>query len=1118
MNVKYYIELFTLNNIILYGYAATTYIPEFDWSIKRLKVKNKININKYTCIIGKVEFEEFKINLKKDTLYLKNNKIDAGLKEVNRILKISEKNSIHIKDDVIHDLSYKTILWSLNKNDLLVRINNVFKNDDFNANIENIDLILKKEVSFGLKRNIEKLGNFEIYDLIEKGTFFSYVSNESIVVEKAIKFEDDVIVNMTYWNDEEVYANKIYILNKSSNKIVVKPDCDVDRIRVVIWNMRSGDILYFDDNYLMGTLHMSTDIIVSQNTVEDQWSTKMKKSSSIFMDRIEELNNVSNYIEETRVCGPEKSKIDRAKEEASEIQKSLKFRRRQKGCFIDKGDNQESEITSLEKIKEYIEYDGVIKCTILDPFFSIFSASKLLSRIEKTNFQLEVIFSLCNEDPDTGGKDDNIITKYKEFINKNRNVLHGNLRLINILSGSKQAFHDRYLIREFKDGHKDGFLLSNSINSMGQFYPFVVAPFEKGVLDGVINYIERIKNNQKYNIEILYDSKEFIKNDLNSKKNCKDEMEIINLYKSVSKLNRTKLDIFEQDFNEERLMNFKKILVDNKKEICEFFMEECCNENLKAFKAISLLMYISNEITEEITNNFERYNLSTEKIQEYIQVILGNDSMSEKNTTYLSLKQKLERLCNNNPITMQDYISVNNVFNHSISSYQVCNKFALSLVELLRKVAPEKLLRLIVDIKSPLVYTEFIFYLYTHWNESIFKELLKCKVTSFKELGFCYAYRHIKELNDEEKIEKINKIISIIDLSEKTEFLAFVLAMISQEYDSEKSDKIKKYILKELIDNLHENSNMKRVLFLINTNNKKTIFNLYDILMKITNNNLQIEICREIIRLVKDEYSNKHRTFGNINEISKALWIGANSKLLLKNSILTAKDLSEDLINNNYRILGNPYLNEIDYEKWNEASVNFIINYIYKSYLIDQYEGDDKVFLLNSIIDELYIGMIGLSQIHNESSIIGFMLIIYILAEWVRLGYVDKEKKNKIYNVSPDWVKFILLLNETTFNKNELCKLIENNYTFDNSTYCNGEFIITGTLGEYIVLKEITEEDSQVKKEIKKLREKFINKYLDSSSYKEYLDLLVSGEDINNIEWKERGFGFSRIQELKSTK
>jgi len=101
------------------------------------------------------------------------------------------------------------------------------------------------------------------------------------------------------------------------------------------------------------------------------------------------------------------------------------------------------------------------------------SASKLLGRIATTGVELNVITALTSSDPDSGEKNADVKEQCKTFMNQYRNILHPNLIVQNVLHGKKQAFHDRFIIRYFDDGHIDGFLICNSLNTAGQSYPYV---------------------------------------------------------------------------------------------------------------------------------------------------------------------------------------------------------------------------------------------------------------------------------------------------------------------------------------------------------------------------------------------------------------------------------------------------------------------------------------------------------------------------------------------------------------------------------------------------------------------------------------------------------------------
>ena len=151
---------------------------------------------------------------------------------------------------------------------------------------------------------------------------------------------------------------------------------------------------------------------------------------------------------------------------------------------------------------------------LADPYFSVSAAEKLLTRIPRTNLQLDIITCLGMTDPDTGKASD-ICKEYEKFLFSNAKLLHGRLSVRNLRRGNKPVFHDRYLLRFHNDQHIDGFLLSNSLNKMGQNYPFVIAPLEHEVALEVCEYLtqmfdaklqEKKPPKERIICDVLYDS------------------------------------------------------------------------------------------------------------------------------------------------------------------------------------------------------------------------------------------------------------------------------------------------------------------------------------------------------------------------------------------------------------------------------------------------------------------------------------------------------------------------------------------------------------------------------------------------------------------------------------
>lgn len=71
------------------------------------------------------------------------------------------------------------------------------------------------------------------------------------------------------------------------------------------------------------------------------------------------------------------------------------------GSFIP-NTGKDGEIDSFLKIREYLEESTVDRVILADPYFSVQAAEKLLTRIPRTNLQLDIVTCLGMTDPDTG--------------------------------------------------------------------------------------------------------------------------------------------------------------------------------------------------------------------------------------------------------------------------------------------------------------------------------------------------------------------------------------------------------------------------------------------------------------------------------------------------------------------------------------------------------------------------------------------------------------------------------------------------------------------------------------------------------------------------------------------
>ena len=83
------------------------------------------------------------------------------------------------------------------------------------------------------------------------------------------------------------------------------------------------------------------------------------------------------------------------------------------GAFIP-NTGKDGEIDSFLKIRKYLADSTVDRVILADPYFSVSAAEKLLTRIPRTNLQLDIITCLGMTDPDTGKASD-LCKEYEKF-------------------------------------------------------------------------------------------------------------------------------------------------------------------------------------------------------------------------------------------------------------------------------------------------------------------------------------------------------------------------------------------------------------------------------------------------------------------------------------------------------------------------------------------------------------------------------------------------------------------------------------------------------------------------------------------------------------------------------
>lgn len=502
---NFFVKLLMLSNadndfMLLYGFCVPTNQAPYPWRYRDVK-KTKQSI--WSSIMTLEDTENFISSL---TLHYKitlGNKVFESPILVKRPTVLSYDGQNKANGPV--SKACKVLeYWNVHKKDLFQKIQSSFcvNGKELYRQIQKLLIWIREECGIDFSKNGMRIGNFEVYDYaLLEDIFDIEIHKESGLKQTTIlkkdSFAKDLIVNCTAEHRGRMILNQAKFFSKQKQSLNFFSNEPMSRVIIQAWDQESNELVFFKDITLMMGVSFKMNIGSTPYQIRDPWSDKLFKSASNHSDIIkEQIETVSKstYEHSLAINSDTSNTIDIAIEDGRTLFQGYQ-QMQNKGAFIQKN-QKDGEINSFIKIREYIEQSSVKRVIIADPYFSVESAQKLLTRIPRTDLQLDIITSLADTNPDTNNKTD-ICNQYRKFLNDKAGILHNNLSIRNLKRGKEPVFHDRYLIRFFDDGKIDGFLLSNSLNSMGQFYPFVVAPMDKEVCYEVCDYLDFICDIEK---------------------------------------------------------------------------------------------------------------------------------------------------------------------------------------------------------------------------------------------------------------------------------------------------------------------------------------------------------------------------------------------------------------------------------------------------------------------------------------------------------------------------------------------------------------------------------------------------------------------------------------------
>ena len=401
----------------------------------------------------------------------------------------------------ISEFCYLSEFWNREKHSLLSEIQNEFSADGRTRYEQTLELLEWAKCNCGIDFCIagRRFGNYEVYYRTPENSSFEIDIHKDqglrvTTIRKCKDFAEDIIVNCIGKYKDYVICNQTQVWPANKKEICFEADEPMTSVVVHAWNVATGNLIVSQSIALMMGLSIISSWGSTPYQIGDSWTNKLlhsaAKSSELIRTQLMKVQRITTD-RAISIRSEHESVLDEAMENGYSLFKDYQ-EKKETGAFISNTPTT-GEIDSFLQVRAYIEQSSVCKAVIADPYFSARAAEKLLTRIQRTDLELEIITSLGSLDPDTNLKS-NVCEETRAFLQRTAPLLHNNLVVRNLTRGEKGVFHDRYLIRYHKDGTIDGFLLSNSLNSMAQKFPLVIAPLEHRVCMEVCEYLNSLSD------------------------------------------------------------------------------------------------------------------------------------------------------------------------------------------------------------------------------------------------------------------------------------------------------------------------------------------------------------------------------------------------------------------------------------------------------------------------------------------------------------------------------------------------------------------------------------------------------------------------------------------------
>ncbi len=708
------------NFVLIYGFSSVTRQETRPW---RMEQKGKSRHVLCRAILCKEDAEKFFRCLTEDGI-VKTGKTKFSSPKLVRRSDVLANDGFTEQGGPILDFRILTEFWNVHKSDTFQIIEDTFPLAEIERYKTMRDLMdwAKEECGIDFFQDTFRFGNFECYKPSPEADKFKIdIYNHDglfkTIVRTTTDLKSDLVVNCVAKYCERSIINQTKIFHAGDTEISFSAEEPMTHVMIQIWDINQGFLIYSKERALIDNMFFQINIGSTPYCLSDPWSRKLKQTAPGQKETITkciETVNQSTSGQKFSTNNLSQNVFHDSLRQSSQL--FAKYKNKSiSGSFVSYG-KENGEMNSFLKLREYIDNDHVRKVVLIDPYFSVESALKILTRISHTNIRMEIITSLVKTDPDSGKESQNIVEQYRKFMEHNQSMFPCSVVVCNLTRGGKQVFHDRYLLRYFEDGTCDGFLLSNSINSMGQRFPFVIAAMDHKVCLEVQEYIREISDSEIQNAlpqqeqircDILFDS-EIARENLRC--STQEYVRVVPLQEPLSKW-------YKEDAN---LLIHPQDLTDVLSVIFAHWNEE---EKEQACKALCSINYddSSGHLLQDLISTLKTIDCAEELFLDTF-LRLARDIENSQDFSAYSVdcpERKLNMLMRGNAKLSKNGV---HILFEDVAHICYCGDGWLNQgYALMLRLSPKAYLKMLEEVKSPLMLSVLIErMILDNWSEELF--------------------------------------------------------------------------------------------------------------------------------------------------------------------------------------------------------------------------------------------------------------------------------------------------------------------------------------------------------------------------------------------------------------